>query len=181
MIPYFVIKNYLTVNKNWQNELDKIYVVGLAEIIIQLFFNNNQNSTNVLTMLYSPTKYSSCIHYYQFMDLFNNKEKNDIFEYSIINLMPKFQEINQIKKNVLIYIILNLLSKDYNQINSPQIIKDEIKTQIIDMPIFIKNSKGDIVPLDDIKFLPFSNTSSNLINDFVGGNKIKNKKILSHK
>ncbi len=178
MIPYFIIKDYLTLSTNWFDKLNKLYVVGLAEIMMYLFFYNDQKFNNVLIMLYSPCKYPSCIHYYQYIDLFDNKEKNNLFEFQIINMTPKFHEINLIKKNILIYLILNLLEKDYNKINSPKIIIDEIKTQIIDMPTYIKNSKGETVLLDDIKFLPISNSSDNFINDFVGGKskKYKNKK-----
>ena len=37
LIPYFIMKDYLTLNKKWLDKMDKLYVVGLAEIIIFLF------------------------------------------------------------------------------------------------------------------------------------------------
>ena len=182
MIPYFIIKDYLTINSNWLTKFNKVHVVGLAEIMIHLFFVNDINAQKILNMLYDPGKYSSCIHYYQFMNLYDNNEKYDLMEYSLISLKPKFYEINLIKKDSLIYLMLNLLSKDYQKINSIIIIKDEFKTQIIDLPTHIQTSSGQLMSLDNIQFIPLasylsssSNKSSNHLKDnMVGGIKKNN-------
>ena len=37
LIPYYVIYDYYYLNENWQNRLDKLYTLGLVEIILSLF------------------------------------------------------------------------------------------------------------------------------------------------
>jgi hypothetical protein len=178
MIPYFIIKDYLTMNSDWLTKFDKVHVVGLAEIMIKLFFTVDKNSNQILYMLYESGRYPSCIHYYQFMNLYENKEKNELMEHSLIGLVPKFSEINQMKKDTLIYLIFNLLSKDYKIIYSSKQIKNDFQTQIIDLPTHISTSDGLIVPVDSIQFIPIPSSSSSSkisADEMVGGNKNKNK------
>jgi hypothetical protein len=183
LIPYFIIKDYLTLEQNWLDLFDKLYVVGMVDIIINLFFLRDTNTNELLKMIYSPSKYTSCIHYYQYLSLFDSVDKNKLLNNLINNLKPKFTEINSIKKQTLINIIKNLLSTDYFSINNPEIIKEEFKNDIVDLPSEIKTSSGDIVSLDNIEFVPWvdsnsSNTNPNTVtsNDLrFGHNKKKTK------
>lgn len=171
-IPYFIIKDYLTLNSNWLTKFDKVYVVGLAEITIKLFFTPDTNLIKAYSMLNEPSKHSSCIHYYQFIDLFDSKEKYDQLEYSLISMSSKFMEIGEIKKASIIYIILNLLNKNYSLINEPETIKNEFTNGIINLPSHITTSTGKIIPIEQINFVPKSSSSASSLygsDDFVGG------------
>lgn len=186
MIPYFIIKDYLTLNPNWLDKFDKVHVLGLAEIMIKLFFQSNKHSDQVLKMIYEPSRYDTCIHCYQLMELYDNEEKYEFVEYSLINMIPRFSEINGIKKDDLIYLVINLMSKDYKKINSAEIIYDEFKTQIVDLPTHITLDTGKTIPVDSIKFIPVPYSSNSIGSnssqfpvsgfDIVGGNKKLNNK-----
>jgi len=131
LIPYFIIKDYLEVNPQWIDKFDKVYVIGLVDTMIRLFFENEKNSTNILKILYKPCEYDTCIHYYQYLKIFDDKNKYDLLEYSSISLKSKFIELAHNKKDCLIYLIINLLNKNYQNINSSKIIRDEFVDQII--------------------------------------------------
>lgn len=164
LIPYFIIKDYLTLEQNWLDLFDKLYVVGMVDVIINLFFLRDANTNELLKMIYSPSKYTSCIHYYQYLSLFDSEDKNKLLNNFIDNLKPKFIEINNIKKQTLINIIKNLLSTDYFAINNPEVVKQEFKNDIVDLPSEIKTSSGNLVSLDNIEFVPWVETNSSTKN-----------------
>ena len=131
LIPYFIIKDYLEINPEWIDKFDKVHVIGLVDTMVRLFFENEKNSANILKILFKPCEYDTCIHYYQYLKIFDDKNKYDLLEYSLISLKPKFVELEHNKKDCLIYLIMNLLNKNYSNINSSKIIRDEFVEQII--------------------------------------------------
>lgn len=163
LIPYFVIKDYLEIKQNWIDKFDKVHVIGLVDTMIRLFFENEKNSLNILKILYKPCDYDSCIHYYQYLKIFDDKNKYDMLEYSLISLKPKFVELEHNKKDCLIYLIMNLLNKNYCNINSSKIIRDEFIDQIINKQSLIVGPGGKFVKIEDVKFTPLVKSSSPLL------------------
>lgn len=163
LIPYFVIKDYLEIKQNWIDKFDKVHVIGLVDTMIRLFFENEKNSLNILKILYKPCDYDSCIHYYQYLKIFDDKNKYDMLEYSLISLKPKFVELEHNKKDCLIYLIMNLLNKNYYNINSSKIIRDEFIDQIINKQSLIVDPGGKFVKIEDVKFTPLVKSSSPLL------------------
>lgn len=168
LIPYFIIKDYLELSPKWINKFDKVHVIGLVDIIIHLFFIKEKNFINVLNIIYKPSYYDNCIHYYQYLKIFDNKNTYDILEYSLISLKPKFVELNNGKKDCLIYLVMNLLNKKYSYINSAKIIMDEFTNSIINKKSVVIGPNGKYVNIDDIGFKPITNKL-----DKVGGNILK--------
>lgn len=165
LIPYFIIKDYFELNPNWIKKFDKVYIVGLVDIIINLFFTKEKNSSNVLKILYKPCHYNTCIHYYRYLKIFDDKTSMDLLEYSLINLKPKFIELEHNKKDCLIYLIMNLLNKDYSLINSPTIILNEYTNQIINTKSKILVPGGKYKNIDEIEFVPITKSSSPEFNE----------------
>ena len=122
---------YIDFYFNVENKFNKIHVIGLVEVMINLFFAKEQNFINVLNIIYKPCNYVSCIHYYQYLKIFDDKNIYDLLENSLINLKPKFNELDPHKKDCLIYLIMNLLNKKYLYINSSKIILKEFADTII--------------------------------------------------
>ncbi len=131
LIPYFIIKDYFEVNPEWIDKFDKVHIIGLVDTMVRLFFESDKNSNNIIKILYKPCEYDTCIHYYQYLKIFDDKNKHDLLEYSLISLKPKFVELEYNKKDCLIYLIMNLLNKNYTYINSSKIIRNEFVQQII--------------------------------------------------
>ena len=153
LIPYFIIKDYLELNPQWINKFDKVHVVGLVDIIIHLFFVKEKNSMNVFNIIYKPSYYNTCIHYYQYLKIYDNKNTYDILEHSLISLKSKFVELNHSKKDCLIYLVMNLLNNKYSHINSAKIIMDEFTNSIINKKSTIiasNGSNGKYSNIDDI-------------------------------
>lgn len=164
-VPYFIIKDYLELNSKWINKFDKVHVIGLVDIMINLFFIKEKNFVNVLNIIYKPCKYDTCVHYYQYLKIFDNKNTYDALEYSLINLKPKFIELEYSKKDCLIYLVMNLLSKKYSHINSAKIMLDEFVDSIINKKSVIMDSNGKYVNIDDVKFIPLTKSMSPKTNE----------------
>lgn len=162
LIPYFIIKDYLEVNSKWIDKFDKIHVIGLVDIMIRLFFENEKNRNYILKILYKPCNYDNCIHYYQYIKIFDDKNIYELLEYSLISLKPKFVELEHMKKDCLIYLIMNLLNKNYNYINSSKIIRDEYVEQIINKQSMVVGPSGKYVKIEDVKFIPLAKSNSPL-------------------
>lgn len=154
LIPYFIIKDYFEVNPKWIQKFNKLHVIGLVDVMINLFFIKEKNSINVLKILYKPCNYKTCIHYYQYLKIFDDKNIMDSLEYSLINLKSKFVEFENSKKDCLIYLIMNLLNKNYFYINSAKLILEEYTKQIINKKSIVKVPNGEYVNIEDIKFIP---------------------------
>jgi hypothetical protein len=165
LIPYFIIKDYLTLQSDWINRFDKVYVVGMVDIMINLFFTKETNLVELLKMIYVPSKYTSCIHYYQYLNLFDHPNNYQIINNFLDNLIPKFTQINNVKKKTLLDIIRNLLSKEYSQINTPELVKQIFYNEIIILPSHIETSTGKMIPIDNIKFIPLDSSSQNTSGD----------------
>ena len=160
LIPYFIIKDYLEINNEWIKKFDKVHVIGLVDIMINLFFIKEKHCINVLDILYKPCNYDTCIHYYQYLQLFDDKNKYDLLEYSLINLKPKFIELEHNKKDCLIYLIMNLLNSKYLYINSAKIMLEEFTDQIINKKSVVISLDGKkYTNIEDINFLPQLNSS----------------------
>lgn len=160
LIPYFVIKDYLELNRQWIKKFDKVHVIGLVDIMINLFFVNEKNFINVLNIIYKPCHYTTCIHYYQYLKIFDDKNTYDALEYSLINLKPKFAELEHSKKDCLIYLIMNLLNKNYSHINSAKIMLDEFVSSVINKKSIVIGPNGKFVNVDDVKFQPMTKSIS---------------------
>ena len=164
LIPYFIIKDYLELNPKWINKFDKVHVVGLVDIIINLFFIKDKYSMGVMNIIYKPCNYNTCVHYYQYLKIFDDKNTYDILEYALINLKPKFIELEYSKKDCLIYLVMNLLNKKYSCINSAKIILDEFISSIMNKKSIILGPNGKYVNIDDIKITPLTKSILPLIN-----------------
>jgi hypothetical protein len=160
LIPYFIIKDYLELNPQWINKFDKVHVIGLVDIMINLFFVKEKNSINILKIIYKPCDYDTCIHYYQYLKIFDDKNTYDILEHSLISLKSKFVELEHSKKDCLIYLVMNLLNKKYSHINSAKIILDEFVSSIINKKSVIIGPNGKYVDIDDIIFTPITKSIS---------------------
>lgn len=171
LIPYFIIKDYLELNPQWINKFNKVHVIGLVDIIINLFFEREKNLINILNIIYKPCNYQTCIHYYQYLKIFDDKNTYDILEHSLISLKPKFVELEHNKKDCLIYLVMNLLNKKYSYINSAKIMLDEFVSSIINKKSIIIGPNGKYVNVDDIRFIPMTKSISPSANklDKVGG------------
>lgn len=162
LIPYFIIKDYLEINTEWIDKFDKVHVIGLVDVMIHIFFENEKNSAYILKVLYKPCDYDTCIHYYQYLKIFDDKNNYDLLEYSLISLKPKFVELEHDKKDCLIYLIMNLLNINYNNINSSKIIREEYVNQIINKQSMVIKPSGEYIKIDDIKFTPIIKSISPL-------------------
>lgn len=160
LIPYFIIKDYLELNPQWINKFDKVHVIGLVDIMINLFFVKEKNSMNILKIIYKPCDYDSCIHYFQYLKIFDDKNTYDILEYSLISLKSKFVELEHSKKDCLIYLVMNLLNKKYSNINSAKIMLDEFVSSIINKKSVIIVPNGKYVNVDDVIFTPITKSIS---------------------
>lgn len=120
LVPYFVINDYFEMNPEWLNKLDKLYSVGLAEILIFLLFNQDQYMENLLKLLYNPSQLKPCLHYHHYMKLFQNKKQSEEFRQLLNTLTTKFIDIeSKVIKPMFMRLIYNCFEMNYENVKSP--------------------------------------------------------------
>ncbi len=120
LVPYFVINDYFEMNPEWLNKLDKLYSVGLAEILIFLLFNQDQYMENLLKLLYNPSQLKPCLHYHHYMKLFQNKKQSEEFRQLLNGLTTKFIDIEpKVIKPMFMRLIYNCFEMNYENVKSP--------------------------------------------------------------
>ena len=152
LVPYFIISDFFEMNTNWIEKLDKLYVIGLAESLIFLLYEQNEIMTKFFEMLYNPSHLKQSLHYYHYMKLFDELDKQKMFFNLFNSLKPKFIELEPTKINPMFKrIIINCFETKYNAIKSPNTYLHHIK-EAYDYMFQLKSSiKTYINPIGVIK------------------------------
>lgn len=128
-IPYYVMNNYISKETYWKDELDKLYSLGLFNVLLILYYDNNpsiyagnnkrsQHIANLLTILkYIETDFS----YNDTDEIYSNMISKYNDEFHVIKdiiktLIPKYNEIDSSTNQKLIKILINLLDINYFKI-----------------------------------------------------------------
>jgi len=120
LVPYFVINDYFDMNPEWLNKLDKLYTVGLAEILIFLLFTQDEYMENLFKLLYHPSQLKPCLHYHHYMNLFQNKKQSEEFKQLLNALIPKFIDVEpKVIKPMFMRLLYNCFEMTYENIKSP--------------------------------------------------------------
>lgn len=189
-VPYFIIKDYFNLEKNWFAKLDKLYTIGLAESIIFIMYKQDNIMEEFFSLLYYPSELKPCIHYYKYMELFDNQDKKLSFLKLLTKLEPKYIEMDKLKINPLYFrIIQNCFEKDYSAIKTPGTYLGNMQQIYTDMNDRKReNARGLIQPINnenvytikDVK--PNSNISSKMTSqlkslDFDNRNELDNQNV----
>lgn len=127
LTPYYIIDDYYNLKKDWILRINKSYSLGLVEIILILFYNNDVRLSKVYDFIIGPSIFESQLHYYHFYKRFNSDTNIHNLKLLINELDMRFCDINPILESTLESIILNLLDKDYDKIFYPNQILELIK------------------------------------------------------
>lgn len=127
LTPYYVIDDYYNLETKWLERLNKFYSLGLVEIILLLFYTNDNNLTKIYDFIIGPSIFESQLHYYHFYKRFNSDTNIHNLILLIEDLNLRYCNINPIFESKLKQILINLLNKDYNQIYYPNQIKNLIE------------------------------------------------------
>lgn len=127
IIPYYIIDDYYNLNPNWLKRLKKSYSLGLVEIMLVLFYNDDKNLENIYNFLIGPSILESQLHYYHFYKRLNSDTNVHNLIISIHELVIRFCNINPIMELELKNIIINLIDKNYDKIYYPSQILYKIK------------------------------------------------------
>jgi hypothetical protein len=174
LIPYYVVDDYYNLKQDWLKRLVKSYCLGLTEIILILFYNNDAIMNKLYNFIIEPSFLESKLQYFHIYNRFgildNYKELTNL----VIGLTIRFCDINPLFDSMMASIVLNLLERDYDIIFYPyhilSIIKkieesnEEFKVEysikdkiyVPDEQNFLKTSylkKVDIIKNDDLNKL----------------------------
>jgi len=119
LTPYYVIGDYYNINNNWLDRLDKFYSLALVEIILVLFYNNDDNLSKIYDFIVGPSVFEGQLHYYHFYKRFNSEKNVHNLNLLINDLKLRFCDINPLFEYILHSIIINLLDKNYDKIYYP--------------------------------------------------------------
>jgi hypothetical protein len=143
-MPYYMMFNFNNKYANWKNELDKMYIYGLIDIIICLFFVYDENYEEIINFIY--LRYNDDVdeetNYNNFMINYNSKLFK--IKMNIDKLTSQFKEITYHKSIEIKFILHNLLSKKYKSIYDIDFIQNKINEidKNIDNNIDNKNNKN---------------------------------------
>lgn len=127
LTPYYIIDDYYNLETKWLQRLNKFYSLGLVEIILILFYTNDDNLSKVYDFVIGPSVFESQLHYYHFYKRFNSDTNIHNLNLLINELKLKYCNINPLMETVLKLVLVNLLDKDYNIIHYPHQILELIK------------------------------------------------------
>lgn len=151
LIPYFIISDFFEMNANWTEKLDKLYIVGLAETLIFLLYNQDEIMEKLFKMLYNPSYLKPCLHYYHYMKLFDDKNNKKTFMDLFNSIVPKFVELDPKLINPMFKrIIINCFETTYNSIKSPIVYLNNLKEVFNEYEQIKAGIKTHIKPIDSI-------------------------------
>lgn len=127
LTPYYIIDDYYNLETKWLQRLNKFYSLGLVEIILILFYTNDENLTKVYDFVIGPSVFESQLHYYHFYKRFNSDTNIHNLNLLINELKLRYCDINPLMETELKLILVNLLNKDYVIIYSPHQILELIE------------------------------------------------------
>lgn len=152
LVPYFIIYDFFEMNYDWLTKLDRLYIIGLAESLIFLLYNQDDIMRNLFKMLYEPSYLKQCLHYYHYMKLFDDSKKKKSFFDLLNSLHPKFVEIDLKYINPMFKrIIINCFETKHNAINSPSTYLNHLKKIYDEYNQFKSSIKTYIQPIDTIE------------------------------
>jgi hypothetical protein len=122
LVPYFIIKDFFEINRDWIKKLDKLYSVGLGETLIFLLYKQDVNMKALFKMIYEPSYLKPCLHYYHYMKLFDNLNNRTTFYKLISSLEPKYFQLDlEIINPMFVRIIQNCFNLHYHKVKYPQV------------------------------------------------------------
>ena len=127
LTPYYIIDDYYNLKKDWVTRINKSYSLGLVEIILILFFNNNEVLSKIYDFIIGPSIFESQLHYYHFYQRFSLSNNTHNLNLLINELNMRFCGVNPILESTFQTIIINLLNKDYDKILYPNQILELVK------------------------------------------------------
>jgi len=127
LTPYYIIDDYYNLKKDWVSRINKSYSLGLVEIILILFYNNDELLSKIYDFIVGPSIFESQLHYYHFYKRFNSSNNFHNLNLLINELDMRFCNINPILESTLQTIIQNLLDKNYDKIFYPNQILELVK------------------------------------------------------
>ncbi len=120
LIPYYVVKDYFYSNPDWLKRLDKLYSLGLAEIIICMFFKDNETFHELYNLLSGIASLNSSLYYHHLISIFDDNANYDKIINLINDLDYRFPNSNPLIEKMFKQIVVNLFSKDYDKIYYPK-------------------------------------------------------------
>ena len=126
LTPYYIIDDYYNLETNWLQRLNKFYSLGLVEIILILFYTNDENLSKVYDFVIGPSVFESQLHYYHFYKRFNSDTNVHNLNLLIDELKLRYCDIivSPLMEIELKLVLINLLDKNYEIIHTPyQILK----------------------------------------------------------
>ena len=152
LVPYFIIYDFFEMNSEWINKLDKLYVVGLAEALVFLLYNQDEIMESLFKMLYNPSYLKPCLHYYHYMKLFDDNQKKSSFMELLNSLQVKFVELDPKFINPMFKrIIINCFETKYNAIKSPATYLNHLKKVYGEYNELKATIKTYIKPIDTLE------------------------------
>ncbi len=128
LVPYYIVKDYFDLESKWIERLDKFFALGFVEIILLLFYNNDENSLKLYKFVLEPSELEPfAMKYFHIYNRYNNYNNIKTLNSLIYELVPRYCNINPLLEKCLSDIILNLLDKDYERIPYPNQILEKIK------------------------------------------------------
>jgi hypothetical protein len=129
-IPYYVAEDYLNHthththdNNNsdeWITRLDKLYAVGLAELILYLFYKKSRIFLDLYLFITNIVELPYMLQYSQIMLRYLKSKEKAVLYKLILNLEIKYNNLDNSFSKYLMHLLLSLLSEKYEDIPYPE-------------------------------------------------------------
>lgn len=127
IIPYYVVEDYYNLNPDWLKRLDKAYSLGLVEIILLLFYNNDTNSAKLHEFILEPSSLESRMQFFHMYKRYNKQQNIQAIMDIALKLKLRYCNVNPMFESILTTIMLSLMDCEYSKILYPNHILVMIK------------------------------------------------------
>lgn len=124
-IPYYIANDCLSRNKDWFGRLDKLYAIGLVELLMYLFFRKTTIFLELYLFLTDTVELPYDIQYHHVVRRYEDCRNKQTINKMIINLKLKYCELDTHLSSYLFSLLMQLSREDYEGIPYPiEIMKD---------------------------------------------------------
>lgn len=149
-IPYYVANDHFIYEKDWEKRLDKLYCVGLFELILYLFFRKSSVFFCLYELMTNIIALPKDLQYHTIVSRYNKCRNKQIIMMMIQKLSIKYCDIDGLLGKYLQTIIHGLLDENYENIPYPGKIYENIEKIEKEPNSFEEMTKigKDIIPKD---------------------------------
>lgn len=125
-IPYYIADDYFNYRLDWIERLDKLYSVALFELLMYLFYKKSTIFLDLYLFITNVIEIPQGLQYEHVIERYRESRQKGTIYKLILNLEIKYDVLDNSFSKYLLYLMLSILSEEYDNIPYPENIYNNI-------------------------------------------------------